>query len=386
MNRLSSELLLNTFKALDDNREIVKARLCCRAWSEIINENRQLWRKIDLLDIHDRWELIVLDLFDKRSQSTLVEINLRSSLLSASKVSHLIQVLSRSKETLKTLRLTNSFPTMPKRYGEPMLTWLKEINEYHRLRTELSGLSSKLPHLQDSRLTSASPGSKTNVSIHKTNSRAKGRSGCFQVLWATSYKDLLTSHLHLHLLDNLSSFSIATSESVNWSKILGPCSRGLKHLSISVALGDEGSPILQLPSLEVLELRGGQPSWMITPLTCLVILNGTSIPVVTPNASHLWVGSLSGWENLAGGSPSLEELRIELVFTSASLRCAVLLVRQRKGNVEADLEADGIRMRPLKKLIISFNDLKPSELQELRELVEEVVDLATVPELVEVVI
>lgn len=58
-------------------------------------------------------------------------------------------------------------------------------------------------------------------------------------------------------------------------------------------------------------------------------------------------------------------------------------LRRRRQDVVEGLEVDGIQMVPLKTLIFDF-DLFDDVLPELRELVEEGIDLESVPEFVEI--
>lgn len=60
------------------------------------------------------------------------------------------------------------------------------------------------------------------------------------------------------------------------------------------------------------------------------------------------------------------------------------LLRARKENIKNRPEVDRIKMEPLKMLVIPFNKLFYEQLEELRELVGEVVDLKSEPRFWEV--
>ena len=58
------------------------------------------------------------------------------------------------------------------------------------------------------------------------------------------------------------------------------------------------------------------------------------------------------------------------------------LLQQRKKNVESRMEVEGVRMIPLKTLVVPFDECPI--LSELRELVGEVLDLRSVPNYIEI--
>lgn len=60
------------------------------------------------------------------------------------------------------------------------------------------------------------------------------------------------------------------------------------------------------------------------------------------------------------------------------------LLRKRKETVESVLEAGGVQRELLKKLVVPFNQLSDEKLEQYRELVGEIVDLKSEPELWEV--
>jgi len=60
------------------------------------------------------------------------------------------------------------------------------------------------------------------------------------------------------------------------------------------------------------------------------------------------------------------------------------LLRARKQNVESGLEVEGVRMEPLKKLIVPFENISSEALEECRGLVGEVVDWYSEPAIWEV--
>ena len=61
-----------------------------------------------------------------------------------------------------------------------------------------------------------------------------------------------------------------------------------------------------------------------------------------------------------------------------------LFLSRRKSNVEAELEHEGVRMEPLRKLVLHLNRFTEDRLEECRSLVGEVVDWASEPDYWEV--
>lgn len=73
---LPSETLLSSFESLD-TKQVVKAREVCRKWLELINEDRQFWKVIDISVTKLETSLSVIRQFDERSSFTLQEVSVQ---------------------------------------------------------------------------------------------------------------------------------------------------------------------------------------------------------------------------------------------------------------------------------------------------------------------
>lgn len=188
MDDLSSTILLPIFKFLD-SFEIVKIRPVCRKWWEITEETRSLWRRPILPRRENGWPASTLELFDRKSQSTLKEVSIHLRRRSTREArTSLIGCLERSKESLRFLTMTNLPP-----------------------ESRINGLSWKLPHLVEFKLTYG--GSDPRLSLRwnefeDSNSRLGSVQdlSSLKVLWGWEFPILFESHLHL--LNNLTSLSM----------------------------------------------------------------------------------------------------------------------------------------------------------------------------------
>jgi len=77
---LLPETLLSTFKRLTP-QQVVKVREVCKQWLELVNENRALWRILEISKVRSPEEAqAVLDQYDERSGSTLEAVSVRMEL------------------------------------------------------------------------------------------------------------------------------------------------------------------------------------------------------------------------------------------------------------------------------------------------------------------
>ena len=102
IDKLSSDLLLAVFKNLD-SQQMVKVVRVKKEWLEIIEENSSMWRKLILPKRDLGWGLQALRVFDEKSGSKLTEISIDLSLKRSEKVDELVEIVERSRETLKSL-------------------------------------------------------------------------------------------------------------------------------------------------------------------------------------------------------------------------------------------------------------------------------------------
>jgi len=173
-----------------------------------------------------------------------------------------------------------------------------------------------------------------------------------QVLWLPSLAGLPSQHPSL--FQTLSSLAVEqplTHEGRR--KILEPSSGTLKHLNIAIVPQEDVSiNPLRLPSLQVLELE---------------------------ELSEIQLLFLLGWEQINSNCPCLRVLRLsgpELLGGAELL----LALQARDKSRKAGLEIDGMKIEPLKRLVINFEGYKPEQLKQSRELVAGVVDWDEEPE------
>ena len=198
-------------------------------------------------------------------------------------------------------------------------------------------------------------------------------------------------------LKNLTSLAINKVHSESeWRYLLETPSRTLRHLRLD--LSDEGEEqdfeeeqdyeneksqiqSLNFPDLEFLELQQNPqryfPRWTIVPSSLTLNIEQCDIMKGLPSVSEIWVQDMESWERLAERCPILKGLRItseEFTYSDdGGFDNLVNLLRKRKENVEAGKEVDGVEMMPIKTLKAYFKGC--TILSELRELVEEVIEL-----------
>lgn len=148
---------------------------------------------------------------------------------------------------------------------------------------------------------------------------------------------------------------------------------------------DAGEEILalELPSLEVQDLKLEDqnsmiahydfPSWMLpSPSSKLVtpyVLSGL------PQIAELWVSHPDNLEALSARAPTLACLRYCYNYEDEYEDEDILsLLRARRENVEVQVEVNGIKMQTLKRLEISFKDSRFKILEEIKLLVDQMVD------------
>lgn len=221
--------------------------------------------------------------------------------------------------------------------------------------------------------------------------------GPLQILKLKFLRNLPSNHPSL--FQNLTFFEVdSAANQATYRSILEPCSTSLRYLAISIseAAGPQSLSPLEFPLLEFIQLEwplshevqsSRFPSWMkVPPSSTLYVPNLVCWGI--PSVSKLWVGWVDGPERLWNSCPILEVLKVE---GSGRLTGELyVLLEERKANVESGVEVEGVRMQPLKKSTIDFTclsdfynkkeELAQKKLAELRELVDEVVDLDTEPE------
>lgn len=367
-----AEVLLRVFRNLD-SKDMVLVSRTNHQWLEIINEHRTLWRRL-VLDLDKTGgQCSILELFDRKSDHSLREVSIQS--IGEDQESVISDILLRSRQTLSSLRLDVGDP-----YGR--------LSESTRA---LSDLSFRLSNLVEFKLFEVEP---TRGSFGRPNVRVRIQNEDqvapkLRVLWIWKCDELFTNHLGL--LRNLTSLVLYQHlENLEMWRVLEGPAHSLKHLDIQIHEFDEDQelPTLNFLNLEVLELMsyGYYPNWLSIPSTSTFISKQYHVPRCLPSINELWVDSLMKWEeNLAGKCPILNTLRLSFdKKVIAQIKRILPLLKKRIQNVEEGLEVDGVAMVRIERLIVPLRFLKAELISELRELVDQVVDLQTVPRLIDV--
>lgn len=345
---------------------MVNVMIVCREWLEVINDNRSLWRRLVLPESRSGkgWELSTIELFDRKSNSTLKEISMHLNM--SQHVSVLMDLLKRSEGSLRALCLSGAFSS-------------KEENLLSELCWRLSSLTSfrVIRHHRPS-----------NVNlIEKEVSEGEGEQ--FKILWVITIESLeQVFSKDPHRFDHLVSLKIQHRiDDPKSMAIVKQSSRALKHLSIKINdnhIGipqDQFSTTIELPLLEVLEFVNSAnrfPKWLKIPKSCTIIHLHPRLLYKLPPCSELWIDGLHSIDRLANMCPNLVELRVFAINSGLKREeCDTLvdMLIERNKKVDERMGIDGVRMVRLKRVIFPFGYLKRGRLSQLRELVEEVVDL-----------
>ena len=176
--------------------------------------------------------------------------------------------------------------------------------------------------------------------------------------------------------------SRALLSSSEWREFLEGPSRTLKHLKLGFdrvhGLNHSGIPTLYFPNLEVLELDnvGDFAQWLLIPDSVKLITVAAVFNL--PSISELWSWfPLYQSDDIINRLPKLETLCLGYVHV---LEKVVGVLNRRKGNVEAGLQVDGVKMQMIKTLILPFNLSDPDLEDELREGLEKCRELVEVVE------
>lgn len=181
-------------------------------------------------------------------------------------------------------------------------------------------------------------------------------------------------------------------------KFLDGPSRTLKHLRVNFPdwKAEERATIrsLKFPLLEVIEVEDGYsiPGWITLPTSVTLIDRGIESGLDLPSISKLWILHLDRIDDVQNRAPILQTLRVfSIKLEVAHWKKILEIVTTRWENVQAELKVDGIQMEMIKTLIIPFS-LKTlglsnevfEILEKLKELVENVIDGDSVPEIIDI--
>jgi len=119
------------------------------------------------------------------------------------------------------------------------------------------------------------------------------------------------------------------------------------------------------------------PSWIVVPPTTKVALLSPYSNL--PSVSELNIHFTSHWKNISGRCTLLRSLKNS--YDCFKIEDVPALLSARRENVKAGMKVDGIKMEPLKRLVIRFKKLNEDRLAELGELVDQLVDFGSEPRL-----
>lgn len=228
MHQLPSEILLASFKHLN-SLEMVHMMRVCKDWLEIIDENRNLWRRLVLPakemkeDATEErgWGLSLVKLFDNKSNNQLEEVSMDIK-IEDQELPTFLDLLDKSNKSLRILYLSA--------VGNRWLT-----------QEALSDPCWRLSNLTDCRIIRCND--KVLVRLVERDIRKK-MDGC-KVLWTitgSSCRKALSKAPHR--FSHLISLKIGYAhKAVDLIATLNHCSQSLKHLAILLH-GQEG----RLPS------------------------------------------------------------------------------------------------------------------------------------------
>lgn len=371
MDRLSSDLLHLILRSLESS-EMVKSRRTSRRFLQVIDESKSNWQHFAVPIKFEEWKNEILEQWDVKSGSTLKEVDIKVKELED--VDSFIQTLLKSKETLNYFSIDSS-GTEEER--DALTRWRKEF-----------------PNLLVFKSTNHHLYFESNVELVRGSPQEKETAAGLQVLWDEKVFHEETAHLtrRRDYTANLTSLSIENGEHpAVWRELLKDCSRNLKHLRIYIPEEEEVElDPLEFPKLQVFELKtlGDEfPSWIKFPKTTKLLLSANHVPWGTPSVLELWIGNMNCKTILTGmlanGCPLLETLRIQDT-TSRFIAFLLESLKARRTIVQNRFKVDGVEMVPLKTLIINTARLRRATFEEIRHLVDEVVDIEDVHDLIEV--
>lgn len=350
------------------------------------------------IGVNQDLEPSVVDLFDRNSGSTLEKVVMGLHLEEEKDAAVLLETLQRNKQTIQILHPLQAADV-----------YSRDDEDGKTIQDQVHQLLN-LPSLVDCRLVPSFVylGSSVRLLLHQSKreeTQNVNHSSNLKILWLQASHVSLLARNDSDLLRNLSSL-VVDGRSLNTTDlklVLKKSRHTLRHVEMKTddhetndddEFLDVSEPQVSdvtLPNLQVLGLSSyssDYPSWLKIPTTSTLVTR-FDVMAHLPAISKLWIGntSLKHVDRLKDRCPELVELRVKTVVRSPSTKACkdlISVLRQRKENCEAGLVAEGMRMVPLKTLTIDVGTLKSNILDQMKELVEEVVDIQEVSPVVEV--
>lgn len=404
MSRLPSDVLVPIFKNLN-SKDMVQDMSVSKEWAQTINETKKLWRKLVLPNRERGWHLDILRQFDEKSESTLEEVSFKTNCFRRPDFgfNHYFEKnkasLTHLKITIDTEFFSNTMMSdyqYSKKVSELPLKLPNLVDCRIMVNTELDRFTERVKlvhHLDETQRVITALLSEHLVGYKEEEERKKAlpdESSKLKVLWIPHVSPIL--HSHPEILDNLSSLHIlAPFDPSILSNLLrkGPANK-LKHLGVvfrkapvfTFNFAPPEGPIVPvtLPQLRVLEISVEKeyPSWLRIPTSAAIIIFWNSpakIPLNLPSISKLWIKGTRTFTNLHCRCPLLKELRfIGNKVSKEQREPLVRFLEERKASVAAKRMVDGVQMRPLNTVVVSFKGLGEETRSQVQGLVGQVVD------------
>lgn len=236
-----------------DSKEMVKVQRVCKRFNEITEESKGFWRRLVIPDEIKEWDNSILDHFDRKSQSSITEISIKTPRIENEE--GFIQTVERSRQSLVSFRLDSEQASI-------------EEGSFYLDK-------SLFPELVDFRvIDSYVEGNKPVVRLLQGHDVDDEGAKSLRILW-----QLVLNEKAAVLWGNLTSLSIqgGVRDCSDWRRLLELPSRNLKHLSGTFFTFEEEPvvlPSLAFPCLEVLGISGNitYPSWLMAPSSLKVVL------------------------------------------------------------------------------------------------------------------
>lgn len=396
---LSPDVLVPIFSSLGDSNQIVVSRRTCRKFLDVINNNRSLWRSLKWTQKGTEDPFSAIDMFDEKSRSTMEEVSIEGSYMTNWQLidlSPLFDVLQKSSDTLVSfsfsIRLPRDAAKIEDQVTELALSCssLRSLVFWNQTTQDWLPVARLVPGIKEKELSSSRRETGLEVlwwscpSVHNI----KGK------LWTSQPLSSLKSFANLLLLSPEESHPL-----------LSKFCKTIVRMSLRLGSGEDQAP-LEFPNLQVLEISVQNfPSWMICPnLETLVMeeLHRSALRDLPINIQELWLvrrhlgiqGSSfdsQDWIELADSCPQLRILKVTESFFRGSNELNPLFVKSflealkiRRSNSEKGMEVQGFILKSLEKLVVPFNRFTSSQIEELQDSVEEVIEIEHYPNFIEV--